>query len=333
MTVAFLRLLGFTLLGYLLFIPETMRRRFLPFLTAVVVNFMFPLYSVTRYGMTWDSAVEAGGQWMIWFFVIGAVTLYLQYWLARGVLRIRRAFPTLEDENRVEFLLLFAIHNAGYIPLPILQAIAPPEVTVYMFSYVLAFQLIFWSFVVSVIDSDRSEGTGARFTFKLNMPLVGLLLGLLLAATGIYQKIPALIRRPAEAFSAYAMDGILVVLGGILAGVPRHRLLAHREFGPFIVIRQFVFPALVLGIFVVLRLLFDGGGLVPGAPPAIGDTWRWLQLVIVLEAAVPPATNLAIATKAFGSEEQLNYAGTGLILTYLASAVGLPLFVVLAITI
>jgi hypothetical protein len=52
-----------------------------------------------------------------------------------------------------------------------------------------------------------------------------------------------------------------------------------------------------------------------------------------LEAAVPPATNLAIATKAFGSEEQLHYAGTGLILTYLASAAGIPLFVILALLI
>jgi hypothetical protein len=57
------------------------------------------------------------------------------------------------------------------------------------------------------------------------------------------------------------------------------------------------------------------------------------SLYSYLEAAVPPATNLAIATKAFGSEEQLHYAGTGLILTYLASAAGIPLFVILALLI
>jgi predicted permease len=328
MTVAFLRLLGFTLLGYLLFLPAFMREKPLRALTALVVNLMFPLYSITRYGMSWEGALAAGGSWLIWFFIIGTATLLIQYVLARQVIRLPLFSRVIREENRGEFLLLFAIHNAGYIPLPILQAIAPPELTVYMFSYVLAFQLIFWSLVVSVI-----EGGGVSLRFRINMPLFGLLFGLLLAATGWYKLIPEWLRRPAESASAYAMDGILVVLGGILAGIPRHRLGAHREFGAFIAIRQFGFPALMLGVFVILRMIFDPGGLFPAEPLQLSDTWRWLQLVFVLEAAVPPATNLAIATKAFGSEEQLHYAGTGLILTYLASAAGIPLFVILALLI
>jgi predicted permease len=68
MTVAFLRLLGFTLLGYLLFLPAFMREKPLRALTALVVNLMFPLYSITRYGMSWEGALAAGGSWLIWFF-------------------------------------------------------------------------------------------------------------------------------------------------------------------------------------------------------------------------------------------------------------------------
>jgi predicted permease len=202
-----------------------------------------------------------------------------------------------------------------------------------MFSYVLAFQLIFWSFAVSIIEGGRhdSAGGGPRIRLKFNMPLAGLLAGLILAVTGVYELIPVAIRAPLESVSGYAMDGILVVLGGILAGIPHHRLLAHREFKGFIIIRQLLFPALVLGIMLGLRLIFAPGGILAGRPPGIGDTWRWLQLVLVLEAAVPPATNLAIAARAFGTEEQLHYTGSGLILSYIASAVGIPLFVVLSL--
>ncbi len=373
MIQAFLRLIGFTLLGYLIFSPRSLRERLLPALTFAVVNVLFPLYSITRYGMNWDSAVRAGGSWLVWFFFIGIGTLFIQYVLGRCLLLRPGVFPALRDAHRREFLLLFSIHNAGYIPLPILQAIAPPEVTVYMFSYVLAFQLVFWSLAVSIfVGGGRTDGGGQtdgggctdggeqtadhgaglesggraslvnephrqadarqspRIRFKLTMPLAGLAAGLILASSGVYQLMPRALLRPLEIISGYAMDGVLVVLGGILAGIPHQRLGEHREFVSFIYIRQLAFPAAVLGLMLVLRLIFAPAGLASGRPIGIGDTWRWLQLVLVLEAAVPPATNLAIAARAYGSREQLEYTGTGLILSYLASAAGIPLFVVLA---
>lgn len=330
MAEALLRLLGLTLLGYLLFKPSAIHRRVLPVFTFLMINIMFPLYSITRYGMNWEEAVTAGPFWLIVFFFIGVATLALQYGGVKLLLK-QGAFPRLRDENRSEFILLFAVHNAGYIPLPILQVVAPAAVTVYMFSYILAFQLIFWSFVISIITSDSAQGIKIRI--KPNMPLAGLLIGLLLASTGLYGAIPELLRDGAEFIAAYAMDGILIVLGGILAGIPHDKLRSHREFLPFVVWRQIVWPGGMLLLMVLLRLAVQGGGLFPGTAITLSDSWRWLQLVVVLEAAAPPGTNLGIVIKAFGSREQLHYAGSGLIVSYAAAALFLPLYVWLALTV
>lgn len=330
MAEAFLRLLGLTLLGYIIFKPRVIYRRVLPPFTFIMINVMFPLYSITRYGMNWEDAVSAGPFWLILFFVLGMATLAFQYGGVRLLLK-QNAFPRLREENRSEFILLFAVHNAGYIPLPILQVLAPPAVTVYMFSYILAFQLIFWSFVISIITSDSGERIKIRI--KPNMPLAGLLTGLLLASTGLYGRIPEFLRNGGEFISAYAMDGILIVLGGILAGIPHDKLRAHREFVPFVIWRQIIWPGGALVLMVLLRLAVQGGGLFPGTPITLSDSWRWLQLVVVLEAAAPPGTNLGIVIKAYGSREQLNYAGSGLIASYAVAALFLPLYVWLALTI
>ena len=328
MLSAILRLILLVSAGYLLFRPEAIRRRLLPPLSFTVINILIPLFMITRYGAGWDQAISTGAYWMLLFFLGGGATLFLQYLFAGFLTRRTSLFSTLAEENRADFLLLFAVHNAGYIALPVLETLAPGPVLVYMFSYILAFQLIFWSFAVSVIVS--STETSFRLRFRLNAPFIGILLGLLLAATGVYQSLPEVITSPAERISRFAMDGILLVLGGILAGLPHVRFKRYREFYPFLLIRQTLLPLTVLIFMLILRVLFEGPTLLAVGTIGIHDTWRWLQLVLVTQAAVPPATNLMIAVRHFGTDEQVNYTGTGIIISYLGAALSLPIFVFLA---
>jgi hypothetical protein len=327
MAAAFLRLIGLVISGYIIFHPQWMRRKLLPWLSAAIVNVLFPLYYISRYGISWDDAFSRGAHWMPLFFVMCVVTIYLQYLLVLWLLKHTRIFSSLQEENKSEFILLFAIHNVGYVPLPILEAIAPEPILIFLFTYVMAYQLIFWSFAVNIIK--RVPGQALQMRFRLTIPFAGIATGIILAATGLYDYIPRFIASPVEQYSRLAMDGIMIVLGGILAGVPHESLTRHREFGPFLLVRQVIYPLLVLLAMLALRLLFGGPSLLPGEPMTMADTWRWMQLFLVIEAAVPPATNIMIAIQNYGRPEQLPYSGSGIILSYLGAAVSLPLFVVL----
>ena len=328
MIAAFARLIGLVLAGVLIFRTDWMRRKLLPALSMGTVNFLFPIYYISKYGTNWDSAFSTGAWWMPAFFVMCALTLFFQYRLALLLISHTRVFSSLEEKHRNEFVLLFALHNLGYVPLPILEAIAPPQLLIYLFTYVMAYQLIFWSFAVNIIK--RKPGETFQMKFRLTVPFYGILTGILLAATGWYDYIPRIIAAPMEKYSRFAMDAIMIILGGILAGVPHENLGRHREFIPFILVRQILYPLVVLGLFILLRILFNGPGLLPGKPMTIADTWRWLQLFLVIEAAVPPATNIMIAIQNYGRPEQLSYSGSGIIVCYLGAAISLPVFVLLA---
>lgn len=329
MILTFGKLIGLVLVGYLLFREEGIRKRFLPLFTALIIKGLIPLYMITRYGSNWNEAVSYGAHWIPIFFLLGGVTILFQYILVRGLFGCTRWFNRVERGHRNDFILLFTIHNAGYIPLPIFESLVPNVVLVYMFAYILAFHLIFWSAAFRIITATPKEKPKLRI--RLNPPLVGILLGLILASTGLYQAAPALLTRPLEQVSSFALNGILVVLGGILAGVPHSSLRENREFLNFVLIRQIIFPAAVLVVVVGLRLLLKGPALFPTGPIRIEETWRWLQLVLVIQAAVPPATNIMIAVQQFGTAEQLRYTGSGIIISYLGAAVTLPLFLLLAV--
>jgi hypothetical protein len=55
-----------------------------------------------------------------------------------------------------------------------------------------------------------------------------------------------------------------------------------------------------------------------------------IKMGLVLEAAVPPATSLMVAAKKYGSEAQVHYMASGMIVTYLASFVTMPVFLVVS---
>ena len=67
-------------------------------------------------------------------------------------------------------------------------------------------------------------------------------------------------------------------------------------------------------------------------PEGVGETLRWgLRITLIVEAAVPPATNVLLIAKAFGTDKQVHYIGGAILTSYLASIVTMPLFFTLAI--
>ncbi|MFP4374675.1 MAG: AEC family transporter [Spirochaetaceae bacterium] len=295
--------------GYIVFQPRVLQRHALPFLLSLTVNVLLPVYFITAFSAGWDDAVAAGWRWMPIFFFACVVMMGFQAvvggWLVRRV-------PAFSSPHPRAWVALFAVQNVGFIPLPILAAIAPKEINIYMFFFVLAFVIIFWTLVVSLVSAE-----GGHFVFKPNMPLAGIVAGMIVAVFGLYDFIPAVAQRAMEWLSEPALDLILFVLGGILATIPKADLTYRPEFGSLIWLRMLLYPAALLGILALIP--FEG----LSAEMAYG-----IRIMLVLEAAVPPATNLMVAARKYGTEAQVHYMASGMLVTYIASFVTMPLFLI-----
>ena len=324
------RLVAATLTGFLIFKIRVVQRHLLRPVVFTIVNIIFPLYFVHTMPSQWADGLEAGWGWMLVFFFAYLFFFVVQLGLGRLLINRTRLLAT---DHPQELLVLFAMHNAGYIPIPIIAALAPPAVSVYMSFYMMAFVLSFFTVAVWLIQGAahirdaRGRQADARsavpaashppLRFKLNAPIVGILTGLLLGVTGWYELVPGWVKLPFRWSATIALDAIMVVLGGVLAGIPAEGLSYRKEFGGLVLVKMVLYPAAVLGALALVPL----SGLAP--PVASG-----IKLAFVVEAVVPPATNILVLTKAYGTRDQVEYAGAAIVTTYLASVVLLPLFLV-----
>lgn len=251
---------------------------------------------------------------MAGFFTVSLIMIIFQGIIGWIVIYKTRLINT---DHPVEMLTLFSISNCGFIPLPILKPIIPPAVMIYMFFYILAFNLILWSVAAPALG--RVHGSSKPTHFNLNMPLAGLLSGLMIAILNLYEYLPLPIRASAAIISNASLDFILVTLGAILAGIQRDKLRHYSEFKWHIIIKMVLFPAsiLALGCFIPIH----------GVSTEISSA---IKLIMVLEASMPPATTLMVICGRFGNRQQIDFMGSGIITTYFASIISVPVFLILA---
>mgnify|MGYP006305394855 CR=1 FL=1 len=139
------RLFALTMGGFLLFKIRFLQRHVLGPLVWVTLNIILALYFIHTLPTRWEAGMRAGWIWMVVFFASYLVFLGVQF--AMGRVLINRV-PLLRTEFPRELLVIFAMHNAGYIPLPIIAALAVPAVTLYLSFHVMAF--MFFMFTVAV---------------------------------------------------------------------------------------------------------------------------------------------------------------------------------------
>lgn len=304
------RLVGLTVAGYLLFQISILRRHILEPLLKLLVNLLLPLYLFHRLATGWESALELGWEWTLIFFFGCLVTVAVQSALGAFIVYRTKLLPT---KNPREVVALFGVHNAVFIPFPILAVLAPEEINVFLFFYFFAFVLTLWSYLVSLLS-----GNGG-FRFKVTMPLIAMIISVLLVIPGWHSYLPVGLLNGVGVVGRASLELILVVLGGILATIPKKDLAYKPEFGRLVVLRMLIYPLIVFALAWFI-------------PESLGESFRWgLRITLIVEAAVPPATNVLLIAKAFGTDKQVHYIGGAVLTSYLASIVTMPLFFTLAI--
>ena len=220
-------------------------------------------------------------------------------------------FSLKDAQVRREFIALSGFQNSGYLPLVLLKGILPAEqlspMLIYLFLFLLGFNLVIWSWGVYFLSERKAQGFSWASLFS--PPVIAVILGLAAVSSKIAGRIPQFILIPVEMLGNCSFPLAIVVVGASLAQLYNKQELDLRNIIRLSLIKLCVLPLLGLLFLSLVRL-----------PYLIG-------LLIILELAVPSATNLAVITRKYAQQEKI--ISQGIFVTHILSLLTLPVFLTL----
>ena len=200
-----------------------------------------------------------------------------------AVILIARCAVRHADENVERPLRLAAVFsNAGFMGIPLEQAVLGNEGVFYGIVYVVVFNLFIWSWGLRTMCAagSRGRGMGNRVKMIVNPGTVGLALGAPLFFCSV--KLPGVIGVPVHHMANLNTPLAMIVIGYCLAGAHFGKVLRMGSVYVATVIRLVLYPLLVIAALYPLRASLD----------------RNLMLAMVIAASAPVAAMVSMfATK------------------------------------
>lgn len=314
------------LCGYFLARRQILHDAALEDLSRLLINFLVPCLIFT-------SVASGVGEldWRSGALLIFVSPLYTGAGLLLGW-GLVRLFPVAESERRpVAACIGFA--NAGYIPFGLVPALVPevgmfgdPQAAttrglVYVAMFLFFWTPLMWSVGLNLFRDSREKDQGGRWTRWISPPFVAVLAGMAVGAG----PVEALLAGPGAPLSwlheglrwlgSTATPLVMLVLGGTLAEI---HWAGQVRLAPVI--------AVVLARSILMPLLVFGA--------AAAAVQRWgppsdslALFVLLLQGAMPPATNLAVVARRYNCHPQL-ISGI-LLVSYLVALLSIPIWLTL----
>jgi len=207
-------------------------------------------------------------------------------------------------------LPIASMQNAGYLALPLGQAIYPDQFdlyALYCFLIIMGLNPILWS----VGKFLSTGGQMVQFSWRqfITPPFIANLLGICFVLTGWYQYIPKMVINAIELTGTATVPIANFILGAVLGGIS---LRVWPSFSDTIRVLsvKFLFIPLVT-IFIMLFLNLKG-------------TNSLLSDVILIQAVSPPAIAILIQIRNYGGDEQKS--GSLMLISYLFCIVAIPVW-------
>jgi predicted permease len=225
------------------------------------------------------------------------------------MLAIARIFFWRDRERGFTLSALATFQNAGYLILPIGEALFPEQFgrfSVILFLMLLSFMPLLWSLAKFLVS--HMKGTQLQITQVFTPPFYAAVLAMTCVFTGIGGHIPAPALGSVDLVGKACVPLATVVLGLTMGSLKVDRLPKAFDILRVIGIKLLLAPALM---FLALKYLSFSSGHLENA--------FW-----ILEASSPPATALALQAIHYGGDEKL-VCGI-LVVAYLAALVTIPFF-------
>ena len=187
------------------------------------------------------------------------------------------------------FMVMASMQNAIYIVLPIGQLLYPDQFDVfalYSFLLVLGLNPMMWS-LGKVLLSSRA---GTRIVFRdfLSPPLVAIVLSVVAVFTGISDFIPHTVIESIDLLGQATVPVAVFVLGASMGAIS---VSDFPKFSDILIVAAVKF-VLIPGVTFAVLALTGAGHLMP-----------LVSCMLIIQAASPPATNLALIVKNYGGDE------------------------------
>lgn len=287
------------LIGYILIRREFFGYEGLTALSRLVIEVTLPLLMFCR--IVRDFNVLKFPQW--WFFP------FLSLFITCAGLALGFLCSGFTDklQHKLQFTSLIAFQNSGYLPLVLVSAILPPDqldvMFIYLFLFMLGFNITMFSLGVYMLTFHRER----KFDW-LNLfspPVAATLAGLAVVFLNVGRFIPDFILKPLQMTGDCTVPLAMIVVGGNIAALQSKRVY-KRGMALMIFAKLVVMPVAGLWLVYMLKLPFLIG------------------FLIVLELAMPPATNLSVVMRQYRLEDHM--VSQGVFYGHMAGLVTIPLF-------
>lgn len=255
----------------------------------ILLNCVLPAVIVRSF---WGAAGDGRGQEVAWAFLISMLLLVVAMIAGR----------LLQGRNpEGDFSVAFS--NAGFIGVPLTQAILGDDAVLYIAPFIALLNVLQWTYGQNLLSG------GKGYTSMRSVVTSPMLIALMLGAGVYFASIPfpSVIGELMGSVCGLNTPLAMLVLGCYLAESDLPSLIARKDLYPVTLERLAVVPLLSAGV-----LLFLPGG-------------YELKMALLLAAAAPTGTNVAI----FARQNDGDYAfASGCVcLTTLASLVSIPCIV------
>ena len=290
-------------IGYFLVKKDILTRQGMDLLSHLVIKITLPAMIFSQLIQGFKFNLEP--QW--WIFPLSSFAITFIGLLVGGV------FVNLikQEEEKRQFLSLIAFQNSGYLPLALVAALLSPEevglMFIYIFLFLLGFNLVMWSLGVHFLSSQHNKG------FELNSlfspPVLATVITMALVALGVNRLIPEIVLNPLRMVGNATLPLAMFVVGGSLGLIKIRRV----KFKPlFLVLLSKLLILPILGLLFIWRFSL----------PSL------FSLLLIMELAMPSATSLSLIITHYKREDLL--ISQGVLFTHLFSLISIPLFLSLA---
>ena len=232
-----------------------------------------------------------------------------------------RAFVRCGDDNARRPLILAAVFsNAGFMGLPLEQAILGDKGVFFGVAYVAAFNIFMWSWGISVMRGGRrsgedsaGDGKGDAWKMVLNPGTAGIAVGLPLFL--LSARLPEVLAAPVHHLANMNTPLAMTVVGYSLAGAK------FRRVGRIGAVYTAALLRLAASPFLALAMLY----------PFAGRIDRAMAVATVIAASAPVAAMVAMFSVKFRRDVDVGVAIVSA--TTLASIVTMPPLIALALSV
>lgn len=210
-------------------------------------------------------------------------------------------------------LPIASMQNAGYLALPLGQAIYPEQFdlyALYCFLIIMGLNPILWS----VGKFLSTGGKMLEFSWRqfITPPFIANLLGISFVLTGLHQYIPKMVINAIELTGTATVPIANFVLGAVLGSISLKLWPSFSDAIRVIGVKFLIIPIVTIFIMLLLNLK---------------ETNSLLSDVILIQAVSPPAIAILIQIKNYGGDAQKS--GSLMLISYAFCIVAIPVWMAL----